>query len=168
MVKVFFMAVAMTAVTACNTVDDDRIPSLPVNINLSTQDLWNKYGVAGYGQYRKFILALREPKDFSWVSNTATGYGGVLLISGQNPYNLETEDPLAYDLACPVECKPEIRVEMHYDDMLPVAICPECGSHYDVTELGGSGVKGPAASRRLGLRKYKCLRSEYGGYLIRN
>ena len=154
--------------SGCNTINDDRVPSMPVNINLSTADMWVTYGVSGYGEFRYFISSLREPKNFPFTDKTATGYGGVLLVSGMNPFTLEAGAPLAYDLSCPVECKPNIRVSMQNDGALPFAVCPECGSHYDVVELGGSPTEGPALSRKLGLRRYECRQTGYGGYLIIN
>lgn len=153
---------------SCNTVDDDRIPSMPVNINLSTPELWTTYGVFGFGESRRFIMALREPKNFQYTDRTATGFGGVLLVSGMNPFTLEAGVPLAYDLACPVECNPDIRVRMESDGGLPFAVCPVCGSHYDVVELGGAPTKGPALSKKYGLRRYECRTTGYGGYLIMN
>lgn len=163
------VAVFMTApFFACNTIDDNRIPSVPVNINLSTSDMWITYGVQGYGSYRYFIASLREPRNFPYTDRTYTGYGGVLLVSGVNPFTQEAGVPMAYDLSCPVECSPTVRVAMQPDGYSSVAVCPECGSHYDVIELGGSPLSGPAKSRRLGLRRYECRLSDYGGYLIRN
>ena len=159
---------SVALLSSCTTIDDDRIPSMPVNINLSTSDMWVTDGVAGYGQYRYFILALREPRNFPFTDRTLTGFGGVLLVSGTNPYTLEAGVPLAYDLSCPVECRQDIRVAMHAEDMYSVAICPDCGSHYDVLELGGAPTEGPAKSRKLGLRRYECRATSYGGYLIVN
>lgn len=160
--------VMVSCLSSCNTIDDDRIPSMPVNINLSTPDLWVTYGVQGYGSYRYFIAALRQPRNFPFTNNTTTGYGGVLLVSGVNPFTQDAGVPMAYDLSCPVECKPDVRVEMQNDDGFEIAVCPVCGSHYDVIERGGSPISGPAASRRLGLRRYECRESAYGGYLIVN
>lgn len=160
--------VLFCSLTSCTTINDDRIPSMPVNINLSTSDLWVTYGVTGYGDFKTFIASLREPRNFPYTEKTATGYGGVLLISGLNPYTLEAGVPMAYDLACPVECSPDIRVKMQFDGALPEAVCPVCGSHYDVVELGGSPTSGPALSRKLGLRRYECRQTGYGGYLIVN
>lgn len=161
-------AALVASLSACTTVDDDRIPNMPVQLNLSTPDLWTTYGVSGYGQYRMFIRALGEPRNFPYGVNTATGYGGVLLISGFNPYTLEASVPLAYDLSCPVECKPDIRVQMHADGLLPVAICPDCGSHYDVCERGGAPTEGPALTRKLGLKWYDVYATTFGGYMITN
>lgn len=152
--------------SGCTTVDNERIPNFPVQIDLSTPALWNTYGVAGYGEHRQFIRQLGEPRNFPWSVNGASGYGGVLLVSGFNPFTLEAAVPLAFDLACPVECRPEVRVRMKTDGMLPLAICPECGSEYDVCEQAGSPLSGPALSRKLGLKRYECYATTYGGYMI--
>ena len=61
----------------------------------------------------------------------------MLLISGVDAFTSEAGVPLAYDLSCPYERKPDIRVRMVADGILPMAVCPECGSKYDVTESGG-------------------------------
>ncbi len=168
LLKIFLTAVLASALVSCNTVDDERIPSVPVGINLSTMDLWTTYGVSGYGEYNMFVRELGLPRNFSYVVSTATGYGGVLLISGVNPFTLEAGVPLAYDLSCPVEVKPDIRVRMESDGMVPVAVCPDCGSRYDVVERGGSPILGEALSRKLGLKRYECVQSPYGGYIITN
>lgn len=167
LLRVAALAVAATAAVSCNTVDDSRLPAMPVNINLSTPALWNTYGVHGYGDSRRFIAALREPRDFAFTAQTATGYGGILLVCGFNPFTLDAGVPMAYDLACPVECRPEVRVQMQRDDeAVPFAVCPECGSRYDVVERGGSPTEGEALSRKLGLTRYECRMTTYGGYLI--
>lgn len=156
--------------TGCHEVDDDRIPNYAVNINITDAGLWNSYGVAGFGSHRDFILAsgTRLPSGFPYSQQSATGFGGVLLINGMDPFTNETDVPLAYDLACPVECKPDIRVEIEGE--LYDAVCPVCHSHYNVTMMGGSPLSGPAAEgkRKYGLRRYKCLPSGTGGYLIIN
>ncbi|MCM1368906.1 MAG: hypothetical protein NC204_00865 [Candidatus Amulumruptor caecigallinarius] len=168
--KIFMAAfAAMTLLlNGCNTIDDDRIPSMPVNINLTAIDMWNTYGVSGYGNYRIFVKELRQPANFPYVQTTATGYGGVLLVSGVDPFTLEAAVPLAYDLSCPVEVKPDIRIKVEIDKYVPVAVCPKCGSTYDVVERGGSPLSGPALGENLGLRRYECRLSQYGGYLIMN
>ena len=154
--------------SSCDTIDDDRIPDLPVAINLSTPDYWHTYGVSAYGQSNRFIKTLGEPRNFPYIANTSTGYGGVLLICGFNPYTLEAAVPLAFDLSCPVERKPDIRVNMQPGDVLPDAVCPECGSHYNVVEGGGAPTSGPALQKKYGLRRYECISSGYGGYIITN
>ncbi|MBD5355686.1 MAG: hypothetical protein HDR88_01600 [Bacteroides sp.] len=170
----FLIALTVAAGTimlpGCNSVDSDRIPNLPVNIVLSNAGSWNTYGVAGFGSNRRFILTqnLREPSGFPYTTTSATGFGGVLLISGMDPYTTVTDVPLAYDLACPVEMKSTIRVEVEGE--LFNAVCPVCGSKYDVTMGGGAPLSGPAASgdHKYGLRQYSCYPSGSGGYIITN
>lgn len=159
----FLMALGATA---CHGVDDDRIPLMPVSINLRDAGMWNAYGVAGTGLHREFILQEREPAGFPYVQGSATGFGGVLLVSGMDPFTTDTNVPLAYDLACPVERQPDVRVFISDDNL--DAVCPDCGSHYNAVTGGGAPLSGPAATgeHKYGLRRYRCLPSGYGGYYI--
>lgn len=151
--------------TSCQTVDDDRIPLMPVNINLSDIGVWHTYGVSGFGMHRDFIRDTGSPSGFPYTERTATGYGGVLLIEGMDAYTTQTSVPLAYDLSCPVERKPEIRVRINNENY--EAVCPVCGSTYDVTMAGGSPLTGPAAQYKYGLRRYRVV--PYGqAYIITN
>lgn len=161
---------AVSSFSSCHTVDDDRIPAYAVYLNLGDTGTWNTYGVSGFGSSRRFILAsgLRQPSGFPFSQQSATGFGGVLLINGMDPFTTATDVPLAYDLACPVELKPDVRVEIQGD--LYEAVCPVCGSHYDVTMGGGAPLAGPAATGKFkyGLRRYRCLPAVSGGYVITN
>ena len=152
----------------CESVDDQRIPNMPVNISIANAGLWNSYGVSGYGTNRNFIVTKRIPSGFPYASNSASGFGGVLLIEGLDPFMGNTSMPLAYDLACPVERNPETRVSVDPDSYL--AKCPVCGSTYDVTMQKGAATAGPAATGnyRYALKSYYCIESGYGGYLITN
>lgn len=162
------IAVLLSVLTAgCTSVDDDRIPSMPVSINLSDAGMWNSYGVSGFGVWREFIRELNVPSPGFFTANTYTGYGGVLLIGGMDPFNANTDTPLAYDLSCPVERKRDIRVAIDGETL--EAVCPVCHSHYDVVMQGGTSISGPAYSNRprFALRRYECLQSSMGGYFIR-
>ena len=160
----------LSAVSSCNQVDDDRIPSLPVYINLSGAGMWNSYGVAGVGISRSFInwQGVVSPSNFPFNANTYVGFGGVLLIGGIDPFTSETNVPLAYDLSCPVECSQTVRVAVNQENL--EAVCPVCGSHYDVITAGGSPVSGPALTGKYkyGLRRYVCDPAQGGGYIIHN
>lgn len=162
--------VLLSVVMSCNQLDDDRIPSLPVYINLSGAGMWNTYGVAGVGISRNFINSgsMVSPSGFPYNANSYTGFGGVLLIGGMDPFTTEPNVPLAYDLACPVERDANVRVAVDADNL--EAVCPKCGSHYDVIMAGGSPVSGPAltGSTKYGLRRYECSPGGNGGYIIHN
>lgn len=160
----------LALLSACETVIDDRIPRMPVSIDLSNTGVWNSYGVAGFGDFNYFVLingSPTEPAGFPYKNSAATGYGGVLLIEGMDPFSLETSTPLAYDLSCPVERSRTVRVAVHPDRNY-IAICPVCHSEYDVTMAGGAPLAGPAATgkHKYGLRRYYCRKTTLGGYYI--
>lgn len=158
----------MLLFAGCKGVDDLRIPSMPVNIDLSNSGLWMTYGVSGFGEANYFVLqqgSERLPQGFPYKETSRTGFGGVLLISGNDPFTLEAGVPLAYDLACPVEKQPTVRVYVDVQTM--EAVCPVCGSKYNVVTQGGAPMAGTEAARlRYGLRRYKCQATQFGGYLI--
>lgn len=154
-------------IVGCSGIIDDRIPAVPVNVNLADAGLWNTYGVSGMGQWREFVKDLHIPSNFSFTAESYTGFGGILLISGMDPFSGEPGVPLAYDLSCPVECSRDIRVTVDADNL--EAYCAKCGSRYDVLMAGGAPVKGPAAegSRKYKLQGYRCVAGKLGGYTIR-
>ncbi|MEE1022383.1 MAG: hypothetical protein U0L83_04525 [Muribaculaceae bacterium] len=161
-------AAAVMLAAGCHGIDDERIPAMPVAINLADAGLWNVYGVKTLGEYNEFIKPLNIPAGFFYGDNTYTGFGGVLLIGGMDPFDPTTFSPLAYDLSCPVECKRDIRVRI--DDESLEAVCPVCESRYNVLMGGGASVAGPAYSHKpkYGLTIYRCVPGQLGGYTIRD
>lgn len=158
------MAVAVTLVAAavvsgCKSVDDDRVPVMPVNIGFATVADWNIYGVNGAMDWNVFIRSERRPSGFFYTEATYTGFGGVLLVCDA------LGNPLAYDLACPVECRQDVRISVNPDDNY-LAECPECHSRYDVFSLYGNSVSGPAADRGYGLRRYSVGPGRGGEYRV--
>lgn len=157
------------SLASCDTVDDTRIPSYPVHIDMSDRGLWSTYGVSGFGSFDYFVCrsgAPVSPAGFPYKDGAATGYGGVLLIEGMDPFALNTSVPLAYDMSCPVERSQSITVAI--DPETFEAVCPVCESHYDVTMGAGAPTSGPAltGSRQYGLRRYSCHPTTLGGYII--
>lgn len=154
--------------SGCQGIDDDRIPRMPVSIDLANTGLWNTYGVAGIGIHRDFILSsqpkIQLPAGFPYTARSATGYGGVLLIGGMDPFTNDPNVPLAYDLACPYCRERDVRVKV--DDSTMEAVCPKCDSHYNVVMGGGTPISGPAATRKFAMRRYQCLTGQAGGYYI--
>lgn len=152
----------------CESIYDDVIPAMPVSINLTGHGTWNTYGVPGFGFFRYFIISPGnvEPAGFPYSTTSATGYGGVLLIGGMDPYTGETNVPLAYDLSCPIERSQTVRVQVNTSTL--EAVCPVCHSHYNVVEAAGAPVAGPAleGTQKYRLKKYRCLPSPEGGYFI--
>ena len=58
-----------------------------------------------------------------------------------------------YDLACPVEARPTVRIEVAPG--ATEARCPQCGSTFDIYgATHGNPLTGPAADRGYALRRY--------------
>lgn len=139
---------ALAILSACHKIDNKRIPPMPVYISFGTVGVWDTYGVAGATSYRRFILSStsREPANFPYTALSQTGFGGVLLVSDI------LGEPQAYDLACPVEVRQDVRVIV--DEEKNIARCPECNSEYDIYSNYGTPLSGPAATDGYGLERY--------------
>ena len=75
--------------SACQQVNDDRIPAYPVRMEFN-QQVWELYGVHTYGQHRFFDHFTYTPSGyFNFDPDALTGYGGILLVSG---YDFENHD----------------------------------------------------------------------------
>lgn len=140
------LLVIAVLVGACQSLDDDRIPPCPVNLAFTTQANWNIYGVTGAMDYKKFIRDQRIPSNFPYAANSYTGFAGILLVANT------LGEPMAYDLACPVERMSSVRIDVDPKSFL--AECPQCHSKYDVFSLPGHPVSGPAADKGYGLKVY--------------
>lgn len=144
--KTFIAMMTAVLMVGCHHIDDDRIPAMPVYIPFASVGVWDLYGVSGAGQYRYFIKSESKPANYPYTATAATGFGGVLLISDIH------SQPVAYDLACPVECRANTRIQVLSDEM--IAECPVCHSTYDVITNYGYPLSGPAAERGYGLQRY--------------
>lgn len=135
---------------SCDHLDNNRIPPADVRIPFTTTGDWETYGVAGAYQYRYFIKGERKPAGYPYTQLSFTGFGGVLLATDYQG------TPVAYDLACPVECKSNVRIQVNPETH--IARCPVCGSEYEVCTLNyGYPIKGPAAERGYRLAVYRVL-----------
>ena len=156
--RIFLALLVLGAASACDSVDDDRIPVMPVQITFNTIAEWNIYGVGGAMDYRRFIRDERIPANYPYTAMTYTGFGGVLLTCDV------LGNPMAFDLACPVERKQSVRVQINRDEY--VAECPVCHSTYDVFSRPGTPLSGPAANDGYALRRYRVGPSQGGAYML--
>lgn len=133
--------------TACDSIDDDRIPVMPVYVPFVNQAVWQQTLVnpAPLGHWN-FIKEQRIPSNYSYSEISATGFGGILLVIDF------VDQPVAYDLSCPYEAKRDIRIVV--DEESNMAECPKCHSKYFIYENYGQPESGPAADRKYGLRRY--------------
>ncbi len=144
----------------CKHVDDDRTPPAGVWIVFATEPEWTKYGVPSALDHKMFILSEGIPQNFPYTAMMQTGYGGVLLVGDINGR------PAAYDLSCPVENKPDIRIRV--DEDKHDAYCAKCGSRYSVYSNYGLPTAGHAADsdHPYALRKYTVAGGPNGEYRV--
>ncbi len=150
------LVLAALGLSSCHHIDNKRLPVGYVNLTFRTQAEWDIFGVSGAGQYKRFIIQDRIPADFPYPATAGTGLGGILLCTTY------TAIPVAYDLACPVECKASVKVFINEDNE---AECPQCHSRYDVFEKLGYPVYGKAAEDGFGLQVYNVGPGAQGEYM---
>lgn len=148
---------AAMAFVSCHHVDGHRLHVGYVNITFLTVGDWNFYGVSGAAQHKRFILQEKIPTGFPYTALSSTGVGGVLLCTTY------TAEPVAYDLACPVECRSDVRVFVNENNE---AECPRCHSRYYIFESPGHPISGPAAEDGFSLQVYRVGPGPRGEYMV--
>lgn len=146
------LAAAALMTGGCDSVDDKRLPYAEVHLTFHTVGDWNIYGVQGdAASHRSYIFTpkMRVPSDFPYSTLDRTGYGGLLLVADV------LGDLLAYDLACPYEALPDVRISVPEGETF--ARCPKCGSTYDIYINHGNPLSGPAQERGYALQRYSIV-----------
>ena len=161
--QLFVALMAAMAAGGCSSdINFRRIPYARVYVAFTTEGDWNVYGAPAAMDSRRFIREDRVPADYPYSELSFTGYGGVLLTCDVYGVNH------VFDLACPVERQPQVRVVVDLDAAL--ARCPKCGSTYDVFNVnggeGGSPMGGMAAEERYGLTRYNMVYRADGRYAL--
>lgn len=142
----------------CHRLDTKRIPPAPVWVAFNTVADWNMYGVPGAMTHRRFIKEERVPGNFPYTATSHTGFGGLLIVGDVHGA------PRCYDLACPVECRADVRIRVDTDILQ--ARCPVCGSVYDIFSNYGVPVAGKAAELGYGLQQYYIGAGSQGQYMV--
>jgi nitrite reductase/ring-hydroxylating ferredoxin subunit len=88
------------------------------------------------------------------------GFGGILVVAGLSSSG-STGNLFAYDLACPVEVDPKVKV---VSDNVGKAVCPKCGAIF-VTAYG-NGM--PETKSRHPLKSYAVRQISDKQYVVRN
>lgn len=154
--------------SSCDNVDENRIPYAEVHLTFHTVGDWNLYGVksdaAGFAYYIH-TPQHKEPVNFPYTLLDRTGYGGLLLVTDV------LGDLKCYDMACPVEIRPNVTVEIPRQadgTFATYAECPKCGSRYDVFLNNGYAMSGPAAQKkkRYKLQSYSVVHGGATEYLV--
>ena len=127
------------------------IPWAPVSFQLHLND--EDSALNGSLSYKIFTQKRADTDRF--------GYGGLLVINamGINPLNLK-----AYDLACPVEVDPHIKIKPDAEGI--TATCPKCGAVYNISSNGM-----PISGSKHSLKQYNVVVSGQGvsgTYIVTN
>lgn len=155
--RYIFTIFILGVLTACEHYEE-RIPPSPVRITFATVGEWNTYGISGAYSHRAFVKSERIPAGFPYTALSETGFGGVMLTTDMHG------DLHAFDMACPVELRSNVRVAIDPEKM--VARCPVCGSTYDVFDNFGMPTSGVAKDREYRLTRYNVGRGNSGEYMI--
>lgn len=162
--RILLCTLAAVGSAGCNSVElnDTRVPRAAVYVPFTTAADWDHFGVGGALESRRFIRSERVPSDFAYPDYSYTGYGGVLLTMDVN------SEPLAFDLACPIERDPTVRVVIDRESNM--AKCQQCGSSFDVFSINGEGpgapADGPARLDGYALRSYRVVFGADGRYAL--
>ena len=106
--------------------------------------------------------ALRNPLAYKFflqgrLQTDRVGYGGLLVVS-----SIDGEQLFAFDLACPCQRRPDIRVVPTANG---TAVCTTCNSVF-ITSFGLGTVQ--SGTTRAPLQRYVVQRQSPGVFLIRN
>jgi nitrite reductase/ring-hydroxylating ferredoxin subunit len=144
-----FVTLLALQFVGCDDTYRSSIPDFPVQLNL---DLATTYPTFR-NSYNKYIVFEKKIRVTDYI-----GYGGILVYSGfDGGY-------YAFDMSCPYEVKPTIKVRPNDKGQ---AICDSCKTVFDISYGIGNPVPNPltgkAASAKEALRRYKAVLS--GDYL---
>jgi hypothetical protein len=123
----------------------EKIPVNPINASVYLRlDLNNRDKVLrGIPSYRVFSLS-KPGVDYNPAQNERIGLGGLLVV--RTPVDTWS----AFDLACPNEQIPGRNAIVEVDKDGIYAICPHCGTKYQILDGTGIAVEG----KRIGLKSY--------------
>lgn len=131
--KRFLLSLFALLLLGCNSTFDSSVPDWPVYLELDlTYEDRDLKAIQAYKLYTPTTINQATEK---------TGFSGVLVYHGIDGY-------YAFDAACPVEHQASVRVEVE-DGVY--AVCPRCGSKFNLLEGYGSPVEGSATE---GLKRY--------------
>ncbi|HPQ12733.1 MAG TPA: hypothetical protein PLQ60_04610 [Paludibacteraceae bacterium] len=125
--KTFIFFVLLTLVfIGCDNSSRSSIPDAPVNLQLNML-------VAPYNTFNTPNSYLIFDKRMNEIDRI--GYGGILLyIDYEGKY-------CAFDLACPYEVNPNVKVTPNDEGK---AVCEKCGSVFELLYGIGAPISGPA------------------------
>lgn len=150
--KRFLFCLLISLVCSCSKFEESDIPYAPVYLELDLR--FGDKDLVGIYNHKSITKAR--------TAGEKTGFSGVLVVCGIDNYGNATYD--AFDLCCPHEAKKNIIIEA---DNAGKAICPECGTEYDIGYGTGAPTKGVS---QFPLRKYYMtpVSSDRQEWVVRN
>ena len=147
----FLLPVGLLCLISCENEDQRRIPeaSVYMELNLATSYPTFRYSVND-------TLVFTHPRNGHPTDRV--GYGGILVYTFVNGTDLNY---CAFDLCCPNEVNPNIRI---YPNDRGEAVCKSCGTVYQLLTGTGMVISGPS---KWNLKRYKVQLSGYMLYISR-
>lgn len=146
-IKIATAIVVATVPFGCTETIENRLPYRMVNLELDlTYQDKQLNGVLAHKIYTQQNID---------QANEQTGFGGVLVYHGVSSSGMDAF--FAFDAACPNEASSNVRVAV--DESSIYAICPKCGSKFDLSNGIGNPVEGPCTTDKQGLRIYRVDRN---------
>ena len=130
MKRLFGILLGFLLFSACDSSFQSSIPDYPVSLELDLR--FEDKELRAVQAYK--IYTLRNIN----INLERCGFGGVLVYHGVN--SLATDAFYAFDIACPYEAQSNITVEIDNEGIY--AICPKCGSKYELINGVGNPVEG--------------------------
>ena len=127
----FLLPVGLLCLISCENEDQRRIPEASVYMELNL--------AASYPTFRNSVndtLVFTRPRNGHPTDRV--GYGGILVYTFVN--GTET-NYCAFDLCCPNEVNPNIRI---YPNDRGEAVCKSCGTVYQLLTGTGMVISGPS------------------------
>ena len=135
----FLLPVGLLCLISCENEDQRRIPEASVYMELNL--------AASYPTFRNSVndtLVFTRPRNGHPTDRV--GYGGILVYTFVNGTDLNY---CAFDLCCPNEVNPNIRVNPNDRGE---AVCKSCGTVYQLLTGTGMVISGPS---KWNLKRYK-------------
>lgn len=139
--RIFPLLILFTLLSCADTIET-RIPYRIVSLEL---DLTYQDKALNAIQAYKIYTQANIDQD-----REQTGFGGVLVYHGLSSNG--TGAFFAFDAACPHEASANVIVEV--DESAVYAICPKCGSKFELLNGTGYPVEGPCAEEKQALKQY--------------
>lgn len=139
MKRIFFCLVVLL-VMSCSKGIEPSLPTYPVNLIIDLDLEWRLKAVQAHKIFNK--------SNTVYQYDAQTGMGGILIYHGFDNNGGGAKDAYyAFDAACPYEASTNAIVEVDEDGIY--AVCPKCGSKYELLNGLGNPTQGSLSTKYL-------------------